>query len=98
MTDEIKNKKFCWWPQEVYSSRYYRDGFVWLGYAHLGVDGKWFRVEQFKPRAVFSSGGRLKCISISKCLHDDPMMMQEIECYRIKCNGPSLTQGLGGLL
>lgn len=93
----MKNKKFCWWPQEVYSSRYYRDGCVWLGYAHQGVDGKWFRVEQFKPKAVFGTDGRLKHVLTSQCAFDDPMMRQEIECYKIKCNGLPVNQGLGNL-
>jgi len=81
----------------VHSSRYYRDGCVWLGYAYQGIDGKWFRHEQFKPKAVFGVDGRLKYILTAKDWQDDPLMRQELETYKIKCNGLSNT-GLNKLL
>jgi hypothetical protein len=84
---KTRNKKFCWLPQPVYSTRYYRDGFVWLGYAHIGIDGKWFRNEQFKPKAVFGADGRLKYVLTAKSWQNDPLMRQELEVYKIKCNG-----------
>lgn len=82
----MRNKKFCWLPQPVYSSRYYRDGFVWLGYAHLGIDGEWFRYKQFKPKAVFGIDGRLKHILVSISWLNDSLMQHEIERYKVKCN------------
>lgn len=89
----MTDKKFCWLPQEVYSSRYYRDGCVWFGYAHKGVDGKWFRCEQFKPRIRFNADGRMT--HVSYLITDDPMARQEFENYKIKCNGCPLMRGLG---
>lgn len=37
--------KFCWLPTNIYSSRYYRDGFAWLSWAWVGDDGKAYKGE-----------------------------------------------------
>ena len=87
-------RKFCWLPTPVYLSRYFRDGFVLFGWAHKGVDGKWFRAEQVKPRIRFNTAGYITHVSIQ--ITSDPMARQQFECYKIKCNG-SPFQGLGNL-
>lgn len=43
MTFIKKKRVFCWLPQKVYLSKYYQDGFVWLGFAWLGEDRKLYR-------------------------------------------------------
>ena len=92
----FNKKKFCLVPQETYSGRFYRNGFAWFSFVYQGVDGKWFKEPQAKPRIKTDINGRF----ISICGASDPISSQQIEVYRIKCNGIGYGYGrglLGGL-
>ena len=92
-------RKFCWLPTPVYSSKYYRWGFRWFKFVWLGDDGKHYIANIEKIKARFNSGGELLYLLVPKEFVNDPMLNQEIECYKIKCNGLN-PYGLGtvGLL
>ena len=86
--------KFCWLPTKVYSSKYHQDGFRWLTWVWLGNDGKHYTSKIEKMRARFDSEGRLLWLMLPRQLVNDPVLNQEVESYKIKCNGHN-PYGLG---
>lgn len=39
----MRKKVFCWLPTCVYKVRFWRDGFIWLGFGWLDKDGCIYR-------------------------------------------------------
>ena len=42
-TQPPSRKVFCWLPRKVWAGRHMRDGGVWLRFAWLGDDGRYYR-------------------------------------------------------
>ncbi len=94
-------RKFCWLPTKVYSSKYYRAGFKWFSWAWLGDDGQYYTSKIEKIKARFDTGGTLLYLFVPAQLSHDPVLNQQIMCYKIKCNGLNYfglgNAGLGAL-
>jgi len=94
-------RKFCWLPTPVYSSIYYRDGSRWFSWVWLGDDGKHYTANIPKIKARFNSDGKLLYLMLPAKLVNHPVLNQQIECYKIRCNGLNPcglgAAGLGGL-
>ncbi len=77
-------RKFCWLPTEIYSCKYYRDGFRWLSFVYVDDDGKHYAKEPLstdKPRVRFDCNGRLVEASWPEGWHRDKNKINDLMNY-----------------